>query len=104
MGLGFGDAAPWFIGETRGNPRYHFSSVAGRYVLLGFPPRTPGAPQQAEAPFTARRSLFDDLRLTCFIVVGEPDAIAQARDQLPGLRWFLDPHRAIPALYDEEDA
>lgn len=102
-GLGLGEAAPWFVGETRGNPRYHFSSVAGRYVLMGFPPGAGAGAAQADAPFLARRAVFDDLRLTCFLVARDRASVEQARDHIPGLRWFLDPRDEIADLYGERD-
>lgn len=33
-----GTPAPWFVAPVPGNPRYVFSSVAGRYVLIAFLP------------------------------------------------------------------
>jgi hypothetical protein len=34
--LAVGTPAPWFVGRTSTNPRYHFDTVAGRYVILSF--------------------------------------------------------------------
>ena len=36
MKLQPGDPAPWFIARATSNARYHFDSVAGRYVVLCF--------------------------------------------------------------------
>ena len=31
-----GDAAPWFTAPESNNPEFHFSSAAGRYLVLTF--------------------------------------------------------------------
>jgi len=36
MFLSVGEPAPWFVAESNINPRFHFSTVAGRYVILCF--------------------------------------------------------------------
>lgn len=36
--LSVGDFAPVFVAPTRRNPKYHFNNLAGRFVLLLFPP------------------------------------------------------------------
>lgn len=32
--LGAGEPAPWFIQRASSSPRYNFSSVGGRYMVL----------------------------------------------------------------------
>lgn len=97
--LTVGDLAPWFSAPTPGNPAYHFSTLSGRYVLLGFIPDDAQAQQRAANAFLAHRSRFDDVNLTAFLVVADPKIIATARNQPPGLRWFFDPDRAVAGLY-----
>jgi predicted 2-oxoglutarate/Fe(II)-dependent dioxygenase YbiX len=50
-------------------------------------------------PFLASRALFDDSKLTAFLVIRDQGSIAQARNQPPGLRWFFDPEGEIGRLY-----
>ena len=49
-----GDPAPWFTAPTRSNPRFVFSSVAGRYVVLMFVPSY--ASEGAQAAMQAVRA------------------------------------------------
>jgi predicted 2-oxoglutarate/Fe(II)-dependent dioxygenase YbiX/peroxiredoxin len=100
MGLDFGEAAPWFEGITPTNPRYVFSGAAGRFVLLGFLPDDAGQRAQALERFRRCRAQFDDVRATAYMVVRDPAAIAEAQNEVPGLRWFLDANGRISRLYD----
>jgi hypothetical protein len=94
-----GDPAPWFETPTPSSAHYHLSTTVGRHVLLGFLP-PPGAAQDAAlAAFAAHRGLFDDSRLSAFIVLRDAASIAAARDQPPGLRWFLDGEGKVSRLY-----
>jgi predicted 2-oxoglutarate/Fe(II)-dependent dioxygenase YbiX len=94
-----GDMTPWFSAATPQNPDFHFSTVAGRYILLGFVP--PPGPQRdvALAAFMAHRTRFDDDNFAAFIVLRDAESIARARNQPPGLRWFLDPQGEVSRLY-----
>jgi predicted 2-oxoglutarate/Fe(II)-dependent dioxygenase YbiX len=94
-----GDPAPWFSAPTPTNAFYHFSTVTGRYVLLGFAP--PPGPERdvAFSAFMAERQRFDDTNLTAFIVLRDAESIARARNQPPGLRWFFDPDGSLSRLY-----
>lgn len=94
-----GDPAPWFEAATPDSARFHFSTTVGRYVLLGFLPPPGPARDAAVAPFLANRALFDDHKLTAFLVLRDQASIAQARNQPPGLRWFFDPDGEISRLY-----
>ena len=49
------------------------------------------------------QALFDDERLSAFVVVRDPATAASARD-MRGLRWFLDLDGAVSRLYDALDA
>lgn len=94
-----GEAAPWFRAPTPSRPDFAFSSLGGRYVLLGFLP--PAGPQfeAAQAWVSANRALFNDHKLALFLVARDPAIIGQARDEPPGLRWFFDPDGQIARLY-----
>jgi predicted 2-oxoglutarate/Fe(II)-dependent dioxygenase YbiX/peroxiredoxin len=99
-----GDPAPWFSAPTASNPRYNFSSVAGRYVLLVFP--GPAAhPPAAEAHRLLRAAqaegLLNDTTAAAFAVSVDPadDAEGGPRDAVPGLRLFRDRGGAVSRLY-----
>jgi hypothetical protein len=100
--LSEGELAPEFMAPTRDNPRFHFSTVAGRYVLLGFLP--PGGParEAALASLAVHRPRFNDVDLTVFLVVSDSDFEAAPPDLIPGLRVFLDPARDVFESYGVE--
>lgn len=99
-----GDPAPWFYAATATNPRYNFSTAAGRYVLLAFlgPAANPASAQAVQALRDARaEGLLDDQNATAFAVsVDAADTEAGLCDALPGLRVFLDRDgAAVSRLY-----
>jgi predicted 2-oxoglutarate/Fe(II)-dependent dioxygenase YbiX len=98
-----GDPAPWFQGATPNSAHFHFSTTVGRYLLLGFLPPPGAARDAAFAAFEAHRQLFDDHKLSAFLVLPDAASIAKARNQPPGLRWFLDGDGAISRLYGALD-
>ena len=65
-----GEFAPHFVTASRSNPKFHFSTMAGRYVLLAFMPRDPAARAAALAAFQGVRSLCDDRRMCAFLLLG----------------------------------
>jgi len=97
--LSVGEFAPDFAAPTRTNPKFHFGTVAGRYVLLAFMPREAERLTAAMAAFAAVRAHFDDAKLCAFFVASASDFASAPEDQLPGLRWFLDPDGAVAKLY-----
>src|SRR3569832_351523 len=99
MPLQPGDSAPWFTAPTPSNPEFVFDTAAGRYVLLVFLSRD-DAPANAQAlrALAARLAMFDDEKLTAFVVVRDPTTAATATD-LRGLRWFLDLDGRVSRLY-----
>jgi predicted 2-oxoglutarate/Fe(II)-dependent dioxygenase YbiX len=102
-----GDPAPWFEAPTPTSAQFHFSTTVGRYMLLGFPPAPGAARDAAFVAFESHRRLFDDTELAAFMVLRDVASIAQARDQPPGLRWFLDGDGRVSRLYgalDDEGA
>src|SRR4051812_46365738 len=75
-----GDPAPWFTAPTRANPRFVFSSVAGRYIILMFVPSY--ASDEAQAAMKAvhaQRGLFDDDKLALFGVTADAGDVVDAR-------------------------
>lgn len=101
--FGPGDLAPWFEAATPANRHFHFSTSVGRYMLLGFLPPPGGAREAALGALQAHRGLFDDAKLSAFLVVRDAPTIASARDQIPGLRWFQDADGAVSRLYGALD-
>lgn len=97
--FGPGDLTPWFFAPTPSNPRFNFSTLAGRYVLLGFAPSPGPVRDLAFNQFSAHRKLFDDDKATAFFVLRDEGSITAARDQPPGLRWFFDPDGRLSRLY-----
>ncbi|HEX7944996.1 MAG TPA: 2OG-Fe(II) oxygenase, partial [Phenylobacterium sp.] len=102
--LSVGEFAPHFATASRSNPQFHFSTMAGRYVMLAFMPRDPAARAAALAAFAAVRPQFDDRRLTCFLVATDEGARETTQDLIPGVRWFFDTEGAVGPLYQSGDA
>ncbi len=100
MMLSPGEPAPWFTAPTPSNPEYVFDTVAGRFVLLVFLPAADGDLAGATLKrLAARQAMFDDRRLSAFVVVRDPVMAANLRD-MRGLRWFLDFDGKLSRLYD----
>jgi hypothetical protein len=97
-----GEPAPWFHAASAGNPRYNFSSVAGRYVLLAFvgPAGGPAAAATAAAlePLRAA-SLLDDGRAAGFLVSFGPRTPAAPPDGIPGYRMLCDADGGVYRRY-----
>ena len=100
-----GDSAPWFTAPTPSNPEFVFDTAAGRYVLMVFLSRDDTAANgQALKALAGHRQLFDDQKLSAFVVVRDAGTAATATD-MTGLRWFLDLEGRVSRLYGalEED-
>lgn len=100
--LTVGEPAPWFACRTKGNPRYSFSTVAGRYVVISFfgSADDPDAARLLEA-VSIRRGRFDDVNISFFGVSVDPQDERGQRvtDSIPGIRYFWDFDRSVSALY-----
>lgn len=103
-----GDPTPFWVGATDANPRFVFSSVAGRWILLGLI-GSAAAPGMAEALAPLREegataALLDGDRAAAFLLSADPADREQARlpQRLPGLRAVWDAKgeacRALGAL------
>ncbi|HEX3366624.1 2OG-Fe(II) oxygenase [Phenylobacterium sp.] len=97
-----GEPTPWFFARSVLNPNYNFSSVAGRYVLLGFAPSDPERRRRMFAVMQANVDLLRDNHLACFTVLNDEETFARARDR-NGVRWFFDPDGEIARLYGALD-
>jgi predicted 2-oxoglutarate/Fe(II)-dependent dioxygenase YbiX len=87
-----------FEAESHVNPRFALSSVGGLFVLLCFPPADPAGRAAAIAAIERHRALFDDRRITAFVVLRDRAEYAQRGNEI-GLRWFLDEAGALGELY-----
>lgn len=101
MPLTLGDLAPSFFAPNPSNPRYNFSSVAGRFVAMAFLPEEAG-PETAAALEAVQqaRALFDDSRLCFFGIQRNAKAYAACQDDLPGVRWLHDVTGEVAKLYE----
>jgi predicted 2-oxoglutarate/Fe(II)-dependent dioxygenase YbiX/peroxiredoxin len=100
--LAVGESAPWFEAVSTNNPKYHFDSVAGRYVLLCF--LGTGADrlsQQMLQEFIQHREVFDDDKCCFFGVSIDPDdkRLSRVQEMLPGIRFFWDFDQSISQKY-----
>ena len=97
-----GDPAPWFHQNTTTREAYAFSSAAGRYVVLCFFASAGDTiAREALKAVETNRDLFDDKRACFFGVSADPADKAQqrVRENLPGIRFFLDHDGAVSGLY-----
>ena len=101
--FGPGEAVPWFDAPVvDGSPRYAFNTAGGRAILLFFMGSAGNeACAAALAEVMERRDLFDDSRAAFFGFSVDPEDVARERirQQLPGIRFFLDFDRRISRLY-----
>jgi peroxiredoxin/predicted 2-oxoglutarate/Fe(II)-dependent dioxygenase YbiX len=97
-----GDPAPWFILPSPRNPRYHFDSVAGRYVVLCFYGSAANPAMAAMlAGIRGRDDLFQDDQAAFFAVSADPEDERQGRvqERIPGFRLLWDFRLAVAARY-----
>jgi predicted 2-oxoglutarate/Fe(II)-dependent dioxygenase YbiX len=96
-----GAPAPLFRALSPVNPSFAFSSLGGRYVVLGFLP-PPGAERDAALEMVRRHpQLFRDD--TCLFFGVLPDRESFDRAQNGGMmRWFADFDGALRRLYEAE--
>lgn len=101
MPLKLAAPAPWFEARTAANPRFAFSSVAGRPVVLCFfgSTRSDGVAQLLHGVLASGE--FDDERACFFGVTTDPDdeKLGRVRDRIPGVRFFFDDAGALTRLY-----
>ncbi len=105
-----GQPAPWFVCRSPVNPRFHFDTVAGRYIVLSFFGSTAEeTTRQTLEAFHARRDAFDDYDISFFGVSVDPqdEALSRVEEHLPGMHLFWDSDRRVSRLYGvvgDEDA
>lgn len=100
--LAWGEPAPWFEAATPANPRFVFSSLAGRFVALVFlgEGQAPAAQAFVRALTEAGLPLRDDQAVR-FAVVPERDGLQDPLllQAFPSKRVFHDPGGRIAAAY-----
>jgi peroxiredoxin/predicted 2-oxoglutarate/Fe(II)-dependent dioxygenase YbiX len=100
--LSVGEPAPWFTARSINNPRFHFDTIAGRYVVLCFfGSASLPVSQRILADFWTQRANFNDQSCCFFGVSVDPEDEQQSRVQqhLPGMRFFWDFDRAVSTQY-----
>lgn len=90
--LQIGDGAPWFVCPASNNPRFHFDSAAGRYIVLSFFGTLRMPEQQAVQHFITHdvRPVFDDTKTCFFGIITEEADQPLAQQMSPGIRYFWD--------------
>ena len=96
-----GAPAPVFKARSLVNPQFAFSSLGGRWVVLGFLPE-PGPEREAAVEMLRQwPDLFQDANCVAFGVLPDDASFAVAQDA-PPVRWFGDANGALRRLYDAE--
>lgn len=96
--LTVGEPAPWFTGVCTNNPKFHFESVAGRYIVMCFLGSAASeASQRVLTDMRQHREVFDDHFCCFFGVSTDPndEGRSHTQQELPGIRFFWDFDQAI---------
>jgi predicted 2-oxoglutarate/Fe(II)-dependent dioxygenase YbiX/peroxiredoxin len=98
-----GEPVPWFRARAiGGSDNYVFDTAGGRYILLLFFGRaTDSGAAEALGCVERHRALFDDVHACFFGITSDPEDEAAGRvaQQLPGIRFFLDPTGGLEGLF-----
>jgi peroxiredoxin/predicted 2-oxoglutarate/Fe(II)-dependent dioxygenase YbiX len=97
-----GEPAPWFEARASNSPRFHFHTVAGRYIVLCFFRSAVDSESRHVLEAVLRhRDVFDDDTASFFGVSVDPDdeRMGRVKQHIPGFRLFWDFDRAISRLY-----
>jgi len=100
--LQVGEPAPWFEARSPVNPRFHFDTVAGRYIVLCFfASAVEPASRRILDDILQQRHVFDDENVCFFGVSIDPDDERSGRIQelLPGIHLFWDFDRNVSRLF-----
>lgn len=100
--LPVGEPAPWFSAPSTNNPKFHFDTAAGRYIVLSFF-ETAARPdsQQILADILRQRSAIDDTEVSFFGVSTDPHDQQEQRvkEHIPGIRFFWDFDKTISRMF-----
>ncbi len=102
-----GEPAPWFECRSPVNPRFHFYTMAGHFIVLCFfGSSTNEIARQTLDAFRSRRESFDDVNCCFFGVSVDPQDEAQGlvQEELPGIHVFWDFDRRVSTLYGANGA
>lgn len=97
-----GDPAPWFRQAATCHTNFDFSSLGGRYILLGFFGSASDATARKQLEtLEARSEVFDDRNVCFFGVSADPTDKSENRlvEAVPGRRHFWDFDRTISQAY-----
>ena len=101
-----GEPAPWFECRSPVNPRFHFDTIAGRFIVLCFFGTSANdiARKTLDA-FRSRREKFDDMDC-CFFGVSvdsQDESQGRVQEELPGFHMFWDFDQRVSTLYGAAD-
>src|SRR5580765_4990005 len=95
-----GDIAPWFKAASSVNPKFHFDTVAGRYVVLSFfaSAKHPVS-EKLLAEVSRRKERFDVTNIVFFGVSVDPEDQQRLQQGWPGIIYFWDSDLAVSRQY-----
>lgn len=96
-----GAPAPVFRARAKVNPQFAFSSLGGRWVVLGFVPGLGEAADRAQAMIRAMPEVFRDDSCVAFLVLPRAAEFDAVEERLP-VRWFEDESGELRRLYEAE--
>jgi peroxiredoxin len=96
------DPAPWFTARSTVNPKFHFDTVGGRYLVLCFfgSAGDPGSRRVLD-DIEQHRDYFNVENAVFFGVSTDPDdeRMGRVRQETPGIIYFWDFDLAVSRLY-----
>jgi predicted 2-oxoglutarate/Fe(II)-dependent dioxygenase YbiX/peroxiredoxin len=102
VNLTVGDPAPFFVQRTSTNPRFHFHTVASKYIVLCFYATGELAQSRAALEFIRKsRTVLANRPIVFFGVSHDPadESDRGIKDEAPGHRYFYDDDGTIGRLY-----
>ena len=96
------EPAPVFVCPASNNPRFNFSTVGGRYILLTFYGSAgDGSMAKVLADAAAAEDLFDDRQASFFGVSIDPDdqSLERVTPKQAGHRYFWDFDQTVSRMY-----
>ena len=104
----FGESVPYFIAPSSNSNKFHFDTVAGRYVVLSFLGSTSIAPNfdRLQQTIILNRQLFDDRKICLFGISIDPadHSNGNLKQAIPGIRYFWDLSARISSNYGALDS
>lgn len=97
-----GEPAPWFTCRSPVNPRFHFDTLAGRFIVLCFfGTSTNDIARRTLASLRSRCQHLDGIDCSLFGVSIDPqdELNGNAQETLPGIHFFWDFDQRVSTLY-----